>query len=451
MNYDSAIAKLKTIKQEHLLHFFDTLEDKQKIDLLKQIDELDVALFRNQQQIIHNQRNVKCEKFEPFTSVTHEKDISCDVGIELLNKGKSGCLIVAGGLGTRLKITGPKGTATVSAVKHKSLFQIFAEKTLAAQKLYSHTLELAIMTSKENHDETLNFFVKHEFFGLNPSQISFFSQKNLPFLDIKGDLFLKSSWELATGPDGNGGSLHSFFESGIYTKWVELGIEFVNYILIDNPLANPFDAKLLSFQSRQKADIVVKCIRRQTPDESVGILVTSKKHLKVIEYSELTSEEKYKKDSHSNFIHLFANISLFSFSIEFIKKVATKTHELNLHPALKDVSFIDYTNVQKKQYAWKFEKFIFDVFPFSEHTAVLEYPREKTFAPLKNFEGANSLKTVQNALEMLDYETITHITGKKEAILRPFEIAQDFYYPTKELKEEWKNKTITGKHYIGAT
>jgi UDP-N-acetylglucosamine/UDP-N-acetylgalactosamine diphosphorylase len=451
MNYDSAIAKLQTINQEHLLNFFDSLTAEEKTNLLNQIDQLDISILKKQQQLITEKKHLKLEKVTPFTEAIHEKDLSTDLGEELLEAGKSACLIVAGGQGTRLGIKGPKGTCAVSSVKQKSLFQIFAEKTLAAEKLYSKTLHLAIMTSKENHQETLDFFEEHHFFGLKPSQISFFCQNNLPFLDLNGNLFLKNPSTISTGPDGNGGSLKAFFESGIFHAWMKDGVQFVNYILVDNPLADPFDAKLLSFQSRQKADIVVKCIRRQAPDESVGVLVNQGESLKVIEYSELSDKERHEKNEDGNLKHLFANISLYSFTMDFIKKIAVQTQDLMLHAALKQISYIDEKGfISQKKNAWKFEKFIFDVFAFAKTIKVVEFPRQKCFAPLKNLHGNHSLQTVQTSCELLDYETISKITGIIDPVLTPFEIAQDFYYPTDELLEKWKGKTISGKHYIEA-
>lgn len=442
MNYEDALTKLQAISQEHLLQFFGQLTDIEKSFLLKQIQDLDVEMFKKQQALILEKKLEQKEEFEPFTNIIKEKDVDIDLGKELLSKGQYGCLLIAGGQGTRLQFSGPKGTFPVSAVKKKTLFQIFAEKTLAAGKLAERPLPIAIMTSEENDSQVKFFFKDHDYFGLLPEQVSFFTQSSLPFLNLTGDLFLENAYTIATGPDGNGSSLQTFFKSGIWEKWLEKGVRFVNYVLIDNPLADPFDMKLLSFQSRQKAEIVVKCIRRETPEENVGVLVNKKGLLRVVEYSEMSEHDRFIKNANGNLMHSFANISLFSFSMDFIKKIGLSKEAMPLHAALKAIPPSIVPN------GWKFEKFIFDVFQLAEHIEVIEYSRKNCFAPLKNLSGNNSLETVQKLCQDFDYKTICRITGRKDPFIKPFEIAQEFHYPTDELIEKWKGKELASKHYI---
>jgi len=451
MNYDAAFTKLQEIKQEHLLQFFEELIPCEKASLLNQVDLLEIETFKQQQALVLTNRTDQREEVAPFTNAAKEKDIDPDLGKTLIADGKLGCLLVAGGQGSRLQFDGPKGTFPVSAVKLKSLFQIFAEKTVAATKLANRSLQLAIMTSEENDKEVKFFFKNNDYFGLSLKQISFFSQKNLPFLNLEGNLFLQNPFTIARGPDGNGGSLKTFYESGIFDKWYNKGVRFVNFVLVDNPLADPFDSKILAFQSRQKAEIVVKCIKRESPEENVGILVRERDKLKVLEYSELSDQERFDKDSNGNLKHLFANISLFSFSMDFIKKIAVHQETMPLHKALKALPFLD-ENAQtiKPTFpnGWKFEKFIFDLLPLAEHIEVIEYSRKNCFAPLKNLSGNHSLETLQKQSQELDYKTISKITGRKDPFIKPFEIAQDFYYPTDELINKWKGKALPSKHYI---
>jgi UDP-N-acetylglucosamine/UDP-N-acetylgalactosamine diphosphorylase len=69
-----------------------------------------------------------------------------------------GCILIAGGQGSRLRFNGPKGMYPISPIKNKSLFQLFAEKTLAAGLQVGKMLRLAIMTSPYNHEETMRYF-----------------------------------------------------------------------------------------------------------------------------------------------------------------------------------------------------------------------------------------------------------------------------------------------------
>lgn len=451
MDKTEALLKLQTINQEHILKFYDTLTENEKGLLLSQIDKLNVETFKKQQALLLADEHQVEQNYEPVENVVHADDLDDKIGQKLLSEGKLGCLIVAGGQGTRLGFDKAKGTFPVSPVKKKSLFQIFAEKTLACGKKSHQILQLAIMTSEENEAEIKEFFKNNEYFGLNPSQLSFFSQKSLTLLDLQGNLFLENPYTISKGPDGNGNSLKLFYLSGIYEDWLNKGVEFVNYVLIDNPLADPFDVKLLDFQSRKKAEIVVKCVKRDTATESVGILVKKANHVDVIEYSEMNDAMRFAKDETGRLKFMYANISLFSFSMNFISKVANLDDRyLPYHKALKKVAYFDSKKTKKPDLpnGWKFEKFIFDVLPFAKQVEVVEYSRKYCFSPLKNLQGDHTLETVQRQMELLDYETICHITGREDPILKPFEIAREFYYPTDELLEKWKGKKIPQTHYI---
>src|SRR3972149_8197563 len=125
-------------------------------------------------------------------------------GRALLREGKLGCLILAGGLGSRLGHEGPKGTYPITPIRKKSLFQLFAEKIRAAENRYQTTIPLAVMTSPQNHEETIRFFETHNYFGLKKENLFFFSQHELPLLDEKRyPLSVKA-------PDGNGYALRYF-------------------------------------------------------------------------------------------------------------------------------------------------------------------------------------------------------------------------------------------------
>jgi UDP-N-acetylglucosamine/UDP-N-acetylgalactosamine diphosphorylase len=423
MDYNNALHKLQGIQQEHLLNDYYFLPEEEQKLLLREIDQLQIDVFKKQQEVLKN-KDQQTLKIQPLTDVPKASDFPTNYfGMKLLREGKVGCLLVAGGQGTRLNCKGPKGTIAVSVVKKKSLFQIFAENVLAAGKQFNRVLPVAIMTSLENDRETKEFFEKNHYFGLRPDQISFFTQASLPFLNQGGNLFLENRHTIAKGPDGNGGSLEQFYDSGIWNSWHEKGISFVHFVLVDNPLERPFDPDFLSFEV-EPADVIIKAIRRNNPKESVGILVKQDDGIRVVEYSEINEEDRFNEK------HCFANISLFLFSMDFIQNAALREKEMPLHKALKSSTSSQY---------WKFEKFIFDVLPFANKVKVVEFDRKICFSPLKNLTGDQSLKTVQYDMQMLDTKIFNVIT-KCVGIRYPFEIARDFYYPTEELMNKWEGK-----------
>lgn len=331
------------------------------------------------QQRLLSEGEKKRGPFEPLTEYALPGDEEeRKFGERLLAEGKAGCLLVAGGQGSRLGFEGPKGTFPID--EGTTLFRIFAEKTVKAGEKAGRPLPLAIMTSPENDRETRAFFEKNRYFGLEQEQLDFFSQGELPILDDEGQPIPIDGGELATGPDGNGASLFHFVNSGLWEKWRAAGVEYLSFVMVDNPLADPFDPELLGFHKKRGCDAVVKAVRREGPDEKVGVLVEREGRIEVVEYSELPDEGKE---------YPIANISLFSLTLPLVKKAAEG--EMPYHLAYKSIP-----GTEKR--GWKFEKFIFDFLPFAEKVEVLLYPRKRCYAPLKNRTGPNSPETVRRAL-----------------------------------------------------
>lgn len=447
MNLTILKEKLFEIDQPHLLDGWEKLSIHSKSLLAKQIESLDIPTFLKQKQLILNIKSNPFEKnqfhFTPFDRYQRSGNfMNFTFGKKLIAEGRLGCLIIAGGQGTRLDSRGPKGAYPVSIIKQKSLFQLFAEKTLAASKQAQTELPLAIMTSPLNHDETLTFFEQHHYFGLSSHQISFYSQEMLPFLNQNGLLFLESPDQIARGPSGNGMSLNDFYKSGIWKKWNEQGVSYLNYVLIDNPLADPYDAELIGFHSTNQLDITIKCIARENPDEKVGILVNNKGKAQVVEYTEFPEEERQARLANAQLKYPIANTSLFCFSMDFIRTISEETEELPLHANLKAATAFKNNKIDK-ELAWKFETFIFDLLPLTGKVNALLYPREECFSPLKNATGEASLQAVQNALQAKDRRIFEEIASLPSPAY-PFELSQEFHYPTKELLKKWHKKIPPG-------
>lgn len=369
-------------------------------------------------------------------------------GWESICRGEVGCIVIAGGQATRLQASHPKGMIPLSPIKHKSLFQLFAEKTVAASQSAGKELPLAIMLSEVNAEQVEAFFADHHRFGLSRAQLSFFVQGSLPLLNREEQPFFDREGHLATGPDGNGALFACFLQSGLWQKWFERGVKYVQIVLVDNPLADPFDAEMIGYQKALNADMIIKSIERGDPEEKVGVLVQSESGLRVVEYSELSDEEKRARNEKGKLKHSCANISLFSFSISFLRAMADV--ELPLHRAFKISPYLDAAGrsvVPQEPNAWKQEKFIFDALEYTSRVGVLIYPREECFAPLKNATGKDSIADVQRALQRRDRQILQQLTGHP-APEEPLEISQEFYYPNAELRRRWHGKRVMSGGYL---
>lgn len=339
-----------------------------------------------------------------------------DLGKKLIKEGKVGCVILAGGQGTRLGASFPKGMMPVSVVRKKTLFQMFFEKTKAASRESGTFLPLCVMTSPLNHQETKNYLQKNEWFGLEEDQVDLFEQTMAPFLEKQG--------KTCMAPDGNGSFFKTFYTSGTWEKWHKKGVEYVLTVLIDNPLADPFDAELCGYHASKKLEVTLKCIQRSHSQEKVGVVVLKEGKIRVTEYTELPKEESPH--------FALANTSLFCFSMPFLQKAA---------------SFPLPSHIVHKNNLQKTEKYLFDILEIARDIGVLVYPRSSCFAPLKNQTGEASLSSVQKALQERDRQIFSSLSTAPLPE-RPFELDPAFYYPTPELIHYWRNKSLPDQSYI---
>lgn len=387
--------------------------------------KINLEIFKEQQRLI-NENPSFCDSVNPVQKVVDPYQECFEKrGKELICDGKVACILVAGGQGTRLGFEGPKGCYPLTIVKEKTLFQIFAEKLHAASLQAGRPLKMAIMTSTENHSLVQAHFMVHNYFGCSPKQIGFFKQGELPFLDASGEL-LKEGDKVVFGPDGNGSSIAAFFASPLAKEWEQEGVSFVTYILVDNPMAEPFDPYLVGAHACNAVEATIKCTLREDLEEHLGLVVEIEGKPAVIEYME-APKEIWNLQAYS-----ISNISLFCFSFSFLQEASKQ--ELPLHKAFK-------------KGAWKFERFIFDILKFAHSAQVVVYPRKDCFAPVKNKTGNNSPETAKRVLSFRDREVIEAITGK---VAPPscLEIDPQFYYPTEHLLSKWKGKEIPNIPYV---
>ena len=134
-------------------------------------------------------------KREPFPNVvslaelpTGEVENLRKRGLTMVARGEVAALLLAGGQGTRLGTSAPKGCYDIGLPSGKSLFQYHAEKLLKVRRLAAaHAnvgeaavrLKLLVMTSSATDAETRSFFATHDYFGLGESGVVFFAQVTL--------------------------------------------------------------------------------------------------------------------------------------------------------------------------------------------------------------------------------------------------------------------------------
>lgn len=392
------IEKLKKYGQEHLLNGFDSLDDDGQRLLLSDIESVDfelmAKLYENVGKPTENNKRVKLtpvkaevvSKLNPEVREKYEK-----AGIETLAAGMAAAVTVAGGQGSRLGHDGPKGTYDIGLISHKSLFELQCDGLKKIGESCGRYVPWYIMTSRINHDDTVCFFEKNEYFGYPRDLVTFFSQNMIPAVNLDGKLLKSSPTELLRSPDGNGGLFAALGISGAVDRMKAQGVKWVFICGIDNCLVKMADPLFIGYTVLSGCPASAKSFIKRTPNEKAGILCLKNGKPGVIEYTEVPEEYAKLKNENGEFVYGDANVLNYVFNIEVLAKAGGEG--LPYHTACKKITYMnDYGEliVSQKPDAYKFEMFLFDIFDLIDDIAVLRIEREQEFAPVKNKEGEDS-------------------------------------------------------------
>lgn len=309
-------------------------------------------------------------------------------GERLLSSGRVAVFLVAGGQGSRLGFDGPKGTLPISPVRRKTLFQLHAEKILALSRRHGVSIPWYIMTSRMNHEATIEFFEKNDYFGLHSGDVRFFRQREIPALDMDGGLILDTRTSVFKNPDGHGGSISALRDSGSLDDMFNRGVEYIFYFQVDNPLVRIADPLFIGFHSLRGAEMSAKAVAKKAPGEKVGVFGVSGGDVKVVEYSDLSDEEMNARNEDGSLIYDAGSIAIHVISVSFLRRMHDEGIRLPYHRAVKNIPSLD-GEIEGN----KFEMFVFDALPIAGECVILEVVRSDEFSPVKNKSGDSSPET----------------------------------------------------------
>ena len=359
--------------QKKLFNDFEKFSIEKKRKFIKEIFSLNPkalirqkAFYQSQKKIIlKNTNENKSKNLSPLKKSKRAAKKDFVTGKKILESTNVGCIILAGGQGSRLGFDGPKA---LYKINKKTLIEHIIEKVCQKQNILKKTtLYISIMTSDQNHSDLISFFEKNSFFGLKKDQIDFFKQTSAPFLDEKGS-WIVSDGKIKTCPDGNGAIFKSFFEANLFHKYKDKNIKYISVISVDNPIADPFDEKLFGFHKNSKNEITIKCITREKKDEKKGAIATFNNKIKIIEYIDLDEDQNKK--------YLFSNSGIYLIDLDFFKKIQ------NIDLKYQFVKKKIYND--KDIYGIKSESFIFDSFYLASKVKTLLDDKNNFYFPIKD-------------------------------------------------------------------
>lgn len=403
---------LKDCGQQHLLRFWDQLSEQERSELRQDISNLDLSEVTSyyRRAIDASSSTSKTMLDDEVAPIPQENIASAEtstndqletyekLGLQEIADGRVAVLLMAGGQGTRLGVTYPKGMYDVGLPSGKTLFQLQAERILRLQKLAEEECKKEgeitwyILTSRATHETTVAFLRGNNYFGLKEGNVKAFEQGMLPCFTLDGKIILDQKHTISKAPDGNGGLYRALKVQGVLDDMVERGIRSVHAHSVDNILIKVADPIFLGYCLSQKTDCGVKVIVKSSPSEPVGVVCKVGETYRVVEYSEISPATAELRRAGGQLAYNAANICNHYFTVDFLSRIGNvHEKEMELHAAKKKIPYVDddgTRRVPETPNGIKIEKFVFDVFVFAKKFRVWQGVREEEFSPLKNADSA---------------------------------------------------------------
>ncbi|KAG1845965.1 nucleotide-diphospho-sugar transferase [Suillus tomentosus] len=422
MAVDNIRDRYQAAGHDHLFTFWSTLEESERKSLSRQLENLDVdRVNRIYKKAIASEKEAATdpEPIEPLPVEACESIVNDSPsektwrsqGLQAIARGEVGVLLMAGGQGTRLGSSAPKGCYDIGLPSHKSLFQYQAERIARLQVVAEKECNKAagsvvvpwyVMTSGPTRRETEAFFTKNNFFGLSSKNVVFFEQGTLPCLTAEGKIMLENTSRIAVAPDGNGGlyaatrtPLSESSNSTVLSDLTDRGILYVHAYCVDNCLVKVADPVFLGYCISKQADCAAKVVPKASSSEAVGVVARRGEKFSVVEYSEISKEQAELRNAKTGELAFnAANIANHFYTTSYLKSVKSFEDDLAFHIARKKIPTVDLKTGKaikpSEPNGMKLELFVFDVFPFTKRFAVLEVARNEEFSPLKNAPGSGA-------------------------------------------------------------
>ena len=393
---------LKKYSQEHLLNGYEQLDEVKQKELLNQIENLDFELINSLYINVKKEIEKQDALITPIEYIDKERLYSDykyyhDLGEKAIRKGELAVVTMAGGQGTRLGHKGPKGTYDIGLDSHKSLFELLCDHLKVQGKKYGVTIPWFIMTSRENNEETIEFFEKHRCFGYEKNKnLFFFKQGELPMVDTEGKILIGEDGLIKQAADGHGGTYESLVKNGMTRRMRELGVKWVFIGGVDNCLVKMVDPVLMGIAIKKNVTAAGKSVVKANPKEKVGVYCKKNGKPSVVEYTEISTEMSEAVDENGELIYGESHILCNLFNIDAIERMGSKP--LPYHTAFKKATYIDKDGKKVEPdgpNAYKFEAFLFDAFGELDEMIILRVKREEEFAPVKNATGVDSPETAR--------------------------------------------------------
>lgn len=401
-SYKEALEKVKKYEQEHLLRYYDELNETEKKEILEQIESTDFDMLKLCKGENHQAKKGKITPLSALQLCEIEKNRESfeNTGIQAIKAGKVAAVLLAGGMGTRLGSDDPKGMYNIGETKDVFIFERIVRNLLDVVEKTGTWVHLFVMTSDKNHTATTNFFEEKNYFGYDKAYVTFFKQDMAPAATYDGKVYMESKSHMSTSPNGNGGWFISMSRAGILDIIKKEGIEWLNVFAVDNVLQRMVDPVFVGATIQKNAAVGSKVVKKAAPDEKVGVMCLEDGKPSIVEYYELTDDLMNAKDENGEPAYNYGVILNYLFREKDLEEIMQKS--MPLHIVEKKIPYMDERGQlikPEKPNGYKFETLVLDMIHLMDSCLPFEVVREKEFAPIKNKTGVDSVETAKALLK----------------------------------------------------
>ena len=348
--YRSVVKLLKKYNQEQVLAFYNTLPKEEKELLLDQVLNIDfeklISLYNEFQKDVSYTDAVitPLEHVEETKLSSYIKSKYIKKGEEIIGNGGLAVITLAGGQGTRLGLSLPKGFFEVETNPKKSLFQIQCETLQMANIKYNTVIHWYIMTSPDNDSITKVYFEDKKYFGYGKENVTFFKQDTLPVLDFNSKLILDKAYKVKEVSNGNGDVFSSLQRYGLIEDMEKKGIKYVFIGGIDNILLKTVDPLFIGLCDIGNCKVASKTITKNENEKDEWVFARRDGKPSIVSSKRITKEMEDKKDENGKYLYKEINILAHLFSIDSLKLCANI--DLPYHLAEKKNDYLNDEGVK---------------------------------------------------------------------------------------------------------
>ncbi len=182
------------------------------------------------------------------------------LGMEALERGELGAVILSGGMATRFNYEHPKGCYPIFEGMS------FLELKVRWIRKVAPRMPIFVMTSFATDDAVRRHFAEHADFGCSDDQVKFFTQYRFPRLRPDGSRYQSPEGSEDFAAPGHGDFPSAIAESGILDDFLAQGGKYLLFSNVDN-LGATVDLAIVGWHVQQGHEMTVEVAAKASGDK----------------------------------------------------------------------------------------------------------------------------------------------------------------------------------------